>query len=70
MLHGYRQLYSLDKKKTKFLQTLQKVLKEDFIIQVINQINHSCLADDNDKQTKTKDTKMFVIKRKLKFQDY
>ena len=31
---------------------------------------YSCLKDDNDEDKKTKGTKKWVIKRKLKFQDY
>ena len=44
MLYGYRQLYSLHKNviymKMIFIKTLQKMLKQDFILQTMNKIDH------------------------------
>ena len=38
MFHGYRQLCSLHKKQKTSTQTLKKMLKQDSIVQVMNQV--------------------------------
>ena len=44
MLNGYRQLYSLHKNviymKMIFIKTLQKMLRQDLILQTMNKIDH------------------------------
>ena len=36
MLYGYRQFHCIHKKQMIFMKTLQKMLKLDFILQIMN----------------------------------
>ena len=59
MVHGYRHWIQFN---------CLKDVKQDLIVQVMNQIGY--LVNDGVKDRKGKGTKKCVIKRKLKFQDY